>query len=174
MKYSREDQMYPHVSGWLEAFLKDRHRHAEIRVIDASRKSLSRLITDYGFQDRVPAEWVSWDIQVDVVGFVLQKQQMLMAFVECKVGFLTLRDLSQLLGYSRVALPRYSFLVSPEGPSDFLTSLLRTYNRSDVLRYNFPIGQTPWSIAVGRWIGQAKNLDWSSVISDDVMFLGQL
>ncbi|MEA2063754.1 MAG: hypothetical protein U9P14_08670 [Gemmatimonadota bacterium] len=166
--------MYPEVACWLKGFLKARHKRAEIKVFETPRKKLSSLISDIGFQDRMPHEWVSWDIYVDIVGFVLMKKEAHLAFVECKLRLIKLRDLSQLIGYSLVAKPRYSFLVSPQGPSDSLRTLLKTYSRLDVLRYYYPPGKFPLSVVVAKWLTIENNIDYSSIISDDNSFLGMI
>jgi hypothetical protein len=45
-------------------------------------------------------------------------------------------------------------------------SLLKTYNRLDILEYNFPKGQTSQSIVVARWDQITQNLDRMSVITN--------
>lgn len=127
MPYTREKELYPLVCNWLENFLKDRHRKAAIKVFDASKKSLTRLIKEQNLFQHLRPEWVSWDIQVDVVGFILYKQRTEIAFVKCKNHAITFNNLSQLLGYSRVVIPEYAFLIAPQGISDSLKSLLLTY-----------------------------------------------
>ena len=174
MSYKREQDMYPDVAAWLEEYLKGRHRRSRVKVFDASRKSLSRIISDIGIQDQMPPEWVSWDIQVDIVGIILQKRKTEIALVECKNATLSLRDLSQLLGYSLIANPLYSFLLSPQGPSDSLRTLLKTFNRIDVLRYHYSQGKLPQAIIIGQWVKETKSLDWGSVITDDPAYLGQI
>lgn len=166
MKYSSESQMYPDVIEWLRKFLKERFKKAKIIVFDSSHKKLNRLISDNGLEGAFPAEWVSWDISVDVVGIAIDKETRL-AFVECKNTPLTLRDLSQLIGYSVVAKPDFSFLLSPQGFSDSLIDLLKTYNRKDVLCYEAIEGRSAKSIVVAKWVKDAKSLDWSTIIAHD-------
>jgi len=48
---------------------------------------------------------------------------------------ITLRDVGQILGYSLVAKPEYAFIVSPEGISDSLNALFRSFGRYDILEY---------------------------------------
>jgi hypothetical protein len=55
--------------------------------------------------------------------------------VECKNTTLSLINLSQLIGYSSIALPIYAILLSPQGMGTTLTKLLQTYNRKDVLEF---------------------------------------
>jgi hypothetical protein len=91
----------------------------------------------------------AYEIQVDVTGMVRTGDLIRLAFVECKIGPITLRDVGQLLGYSLVARPEWSFLLSPAGLSDRLNTLLVTYGRQDVLGYarNRVIRLAAWSTA---------------------------
>lgn len=70
-----------------------------------------------------------------MTGIVKTQASVRLAFVECKIGPITLRDLGQLLGYSLVANPEWSYLVSPAGLSECLNRLLVTYGRQDILNY---------------------------------------
>ena len=115
MKYKSEKDMYPDVCQWLEAFLNDRFRQAEVDVYSLPHTPISRFLSTYD-RGSFPGEWVTWNIKVDVVGFVHHPNRSTdLVFVECKKNRLTLADLSQLLGYSRIARPLYSFLISPLG-----------------------------------------------------------
>ncbi len=172
--YPREQDMYADVARWLAGFLADRHPKTDIRVFDASRRKLSRLIADEGLHSKVPPEWVSWDIYVDVVGVAVDAMQTHLAFVECKNNSPTLRDLSQLLGYSRIARPTYSFLISPNEPSDAVKSLIRTFNRVDVLQYHSTSGKIPRAITLARWLKNQKSIDWGNAISDDSIRIGRV
>lgn len=174
MAYAREQSMYPHVCEWLKAFLADRHAAGSVRVIVASRNSLSRLVQHTGLATSLPAEWPSWDIHVDVVGLVRAATSIETAFVECKNVPITLGHLSQLLGYSRVARPLYSFLISPQGMSGALRSLLQTYQRTDILEYHVVRGKVARSIVVGRWDEAARTLDWGSIVGADASYVGRL
>ena len=166
--------MYPYVCKWLKSYLEDRHQNATIKVFDTSRKSLAKIIKEKSLFDNLPSEWQTWDIYVDVIGFVLEKSKTHLAFVECKNISLTLAHLSQLLGYSRVAHPKYSFLISPQGLSNSLLSLLLTYNRLDILDYHKITSKIPFSLIIAKWDETANNIDTSSVISGDRNFLGRL
>ena len=165
MPFANEREMYAPVCAWLERFLQSRHTEAKIYVFDSSRRSLTRLIQETGLSANLPAEWHSWDIFVDVVGFACTAQQTYLAFVECKLGGITLGNFSQLLGYSRVALPQYSLITSPQGASDSLRSLLLTYERTDILQYHYEQGRISLSVAVARWDEKGMCIDAGSVIS---------
>jgi hypothetical protein len=172
--FQKESGMYPPVCKWLEKFLQDRYRNASVRVFDASRKSLARLVQETGLIANLPPEWLSWDIHVDVVGFATANKSTDLAFVECKNEAITLGHVSQLLGYSRVALPQYSFIVAPQGASDSLRSLLLTYHRLDVLEYFRHPGSLPRSILVAQWNETAGCIDPGSIITGDSNKLGKL
>lgn len=174
MPQAPERAMYRPVRAWLEGFLVDRHRGSVVRVFDASRTSLARLIERERLAEGLAPEWQSWDIKVDVVGFAIAEGDTRLAFVECKPGAINLRDLSQLLGYSRVARPEYSFIVGPHGASDALRSLLLTFNRLDVLRYREESGRLPWSIVVARWDISGGCIDGGSAITGDRGRVGRL
>lgn len=136
--YKNEHEIYEPVRRWLSSYLTGRHKKADIQVYDVSRVSLATFIDRQGWQTLFPSEWRTWDIHVDVAGFIVAPDRAELSLVECKLRPITLGDLSQLLGYSRVAKPLLSFLVSPAGVSGSLTSLLMTYNRWDILVYDQP------------------------------------
>lgn len=164
MKYETEKEMYPDVCKWLETFLKDRFKTADVDVFELSQKPISRFLRTYEKGD-FPGEWVTWNIKVDVVGFVHQtNKQTMMAFVECKNTKLTLAHLSQLLGYSRIALPLYSFLISPMGFSRMLVSLLQEYRRQDVLEYQWESGRLPRKVVVAQWQISTAKLNRNTMI----------
>ena len=164
MKYKSEQDMYPDVCKWLADFLKDRFKKAHVEVYELSQKPISRFLRTYN-QGSFPPEWVTWNIKVDVVGFVHHSNKPTsMAFVECKNTKLTMAHLSQLLGYSRIAQPLYSFLISPIGFSPTLVSLLQKYQRRDVLEYHWEAGRIPRKIVLAQWDMATVNLNRHTMI----------
>lgn len=162
--YKNEQEMYEPVRRWLFLYLTERYKRSDIQVYDVSRVSLAAFIDRQGWQNLFPSEWRTWDIHVDVAGFIIAHNRAELSLVECKLRPITLGDLSQLLGYSRVAKPLLAFLVSPAGISGSLTSLLLTYNRWDILVYDQPRGKIPRSITLGTWDTDAEYLDHSMII----------
>ena len=164
MKYKSEKDMYPDVCKWLQDFLTNRFKKAHVEVYELSQKPISRFLRTYN-RGNFPAEWVTWHIKVDVVGFVHHSNKITdLAFVECKNTTLTLAHLSQLLGYSRIAQPLYSFLVSPTGFSPTLVSLLEEYHRHDVLEYHWETGKIPRQVVVAQWDVATSNLNRHTMI----------
>lgn len=160
----RAIDLYPDVRQWLEDFLKDRFRQAEIDLHILPHTPISRFLSTYD-RGNFLGEWVTWNIKVDVVGFVhhLNKPTSLV-FVECKNTKLTLANLSQLLIYSRIAHPSYSFLISPLGFSPTLVSLLQQYQRRDVLEYHWEPGKLPRQVIVAEWEMATCNLNRHTMI----------
>ena len=167
MRYKSEKDMYPDVRRWLENFLKDRFQQANVDVRILADTPISRFLSTYN-RGNFPGEWVTWDIKVDVVGFVHHRNKPTsLAFIECKNTKLTLAHLSQLLGYSRIAQPLYSFLISPIGFSPKLVSLLQEYQRRDVLEYHWEPGKMPRQIIVAEWERATCNLNRHSMIGGE-------
>lgn len=149
--------MYPEVCAWLQSTLQSRFPKSGIVVADTSQITLSSYLEREGLSTLFP-DYQTYEINVDVTGIVKGKTSHL-AFVECKLTPLTLRDLSQLLGYSKVAKPIYSILVSPAGMSKALTLLLKVYRRYDVLEY-----AEDARLKIGKWDPIRKTLDPATII----------
>ena len=156
--YLRENQMYPDVMAWLKDALREQHPQANIDTYDTSKVALYRFLEMVGLENRFP-QCRSYDICVDVTGIVQTRRSAYLAFVECKLKAITLRDLSQLLGYSRVAIPVYSIIVSPAGIGSAMTYLLRTYGRVDVLEYG-----RGRRLKVATWDAQRREISIPSLI----------
>jgi hypothetical protein len=134
MTRNPELALYPQVSKWLERSLRDRHPRADVAAYDTHSMVLSALLRREGLHSLFK-DCDAYEIQVDVTAIVKTSKSIKLAFVECKIGPITLRDVGQLLGYSLVARPEWSFLISPAGLSACLHSLLITYGRQDLLNY---------------------------------------
>lgn len=163
--YRSERDMYPEVSGWLRLHLKARFPDAQIMSFDTHAFSLKDFIRRKGLQRFFDSTlWQTYDIAVDVTAFIRAPRLSGVVFVECKTRAITLRDLSQLLGYSRVAAPLESYILSVRGISGTLMSLVLTYGRQDVLEYDWPKGQKPRRIVLAKWDPARKGLDATSVL----------
>ena len=165
MKYRKEEDLYPEVKNWLYRFLRGRFPRAEIITDDTHSVPLNEYMKRQGIGSLFGnQQWHTYEIQVDVAGFVIYKKRQELALVECKLDQLTPSDLAQLLLYSRVALPLFSFLVSPAGLSGSLNNLLLTYGRLDILEYYSCRGEQPRRIILGRWSSRTKALVQGSVV----------
>ena len=157
--YRNEREMYPYVKSWLERMLRDKFRNKTVTVANTSRKILSKWLFEQGYH-RYFKDYQTYEIEVDITGILEEEEERAdLIFVECKLGKIALRDLSQLLGYSRVANPFLSFIISPKGISDSMNLLLTIYRRHDILYYS-----PNRFITVGRWDEEKRELDPSSII----------
>ncbi len=119
-------------------------------VEDTHSSPLRLVIPRLGLTAQYP-DYAVWDIRVDLAAFIVGPGAPQLALVECKKNAATLADLGQLLGYSLVARPLLSLLVSPVGPSQVLANLLLAYGRYDILNYgeNRSIAMVTWDYARG-------------------------
>lgn len=133
--YTNEIEMYPEIAKWLLIKLTQKFgKKAKITVIDTHDSDLSNFIMQLNFQKFFP-EFSTYKIRQDITGFIEYKDKVDLVFVECKNTSLSLIHLSQLIGYSCIALPIYSILLSPQGMGHTLNKLLKSYNRVDILEF---------------------------------------
>jgi hypothetical protein len=158
MEYVSEKEMYPHVVSWLEEFLKGREKRAHIEVFNSSTKSLSKLLEESDYHRFFP-QYLSYDIQVDVTGIVVRKKTANLSFVECKLQPISLKDISQLLGYSLVAKPKYSLIISPKGISYSIGQLFAVHQRYEILNY-----ADNHSLRICHWLKSKRDIDHSTLI----------
>jgi len=138
--------------------LKKKFKDAEICVEDTSKKILSKWLVEKGFHNFF-SDYQTYEIEIDVTGIVKKSDEAHLGLIECKLGKITLRDLSQLLGYSKVALPLYSLIISPKGISRSMNLLFNVARRNDILYYT-----RDRYVIIGRWNGKRQELDLSSLI----------
>lgn len=162
--YKSEAAMYPEVARWLEQFLRAQSPKATVETFPAAHERLHRVLARKGVQAKLPPEWQSWDVKVDVVGILTTENSLQIALVECKLAQINIAHLSQAIGYSRIVRPRWSFLVSPRGLRDNLRRLLTAFNRQDILVYTEVPNQSPRSLVLARWDAHAQQIDWGSAL----------
>jgi len=153
-----ETALYPDVAKWLKRYLKDRHPHSSVVAYDTHKINLSKLILDKNIQAYFP-QFNAFDIKVDITGLIASAKSVHMAFVECKIKPITLKDLGQILGYSKVAKPQYSFIISPEGLSTPLNSLICSFGRHDILDYGDGL-----RIKLATWNISRREIDSDSLV----------
>lgn len=158
MTCDAETGLYPDVVSWLGKYLHSRYRKAEVTAHDTHKVELSAFLRKENLHVQF-GDCDAYEIQVDVTGIVKTKESVRLAFVECKVGPITLRDVGQLLGYSLVARPEWSYLLSPSGLSDRLNTLLVTFGRQDILNY----GRNR-AIRLATWNSNRREVEISTLI----------
>ncbi len=158
--YSNEIEMYPDIVEWLKINLKQKFgkKALKITVLDTHDSDLSNFIMSLSYQKFFP-EFSTYKIRQDITGFVEYKDKVDLVFVECKNTSLSLIHLSQLIGYSCIALPIYSILLSPQGMGQTLNKLLKNYNRSDILEF-----RPNKTIHVIKWDKSKQDIDYMNSI----------
>ncbi len=164
MSYQREAEMYPAVKQWLHDHLQACYPHRSVMTAICHTQRLNSLIRRLGIGNLLPADWQSWDVQVDIVGFACSRQNVAIALIECKNKAISLSHLSQIIGYCRVARPQIGMILSPEGISKGLQQLLITFGRQDVLIYSERQHHAPQRIILARWNAQMNLPEPSSAI----------
>lgn len=154
--YRTEKDMYPDIIKWLEKDLNQKFKNNSNRVtvLDTHDSDLSNFLMDLGYQKVIP-EFATYQIRQDITGFIEYPDRVDMVFVECKNEPLNIMHLSQLIGYSCVALPIYSLLLSPAGMGATLGKLLQAFNRKDILYY-----RSGKRIQVIKWDYKKQDIDY--------------
>lgn len=153
--YQNEIEMYPEIIQWLMTDLQQQFgkKAVKIQVLDTHYSDLSNFIMQLNYQKFFP-EFTTFQIRQDITGFIEYSDKVDLVFVECKNTALSLINLSQLIGYSSIALPIYSILISPKGMGSTLMKLLKTYNRRDVLEF-----KPKRFIQIIKWDFSKKDID---------------
>jgi hypothetical protein len=153
----KERELYGEVALWFERRLEMLYPSWRAIVHNTSQTRLSAFLSREGIAKAYPGS-EAFEIEVDLTGILRRGSKFELAFVECKTAAITLKDIGQILGYSRVALPRLAVILSPGGLSQSVGLLLNTYNRTDILEYG-----TGKRLKVGVWDLAKKQVDPGSV-----------
>lgn len=158
--YNNEIDMYPDIIEWLKKNLEQKFgkKAKKITVLDTHDSDLSNFIMQLNYQ-KFFSEFSTYKIRQDITGFIEYKDKVELVFVECKNTSLSLIHLSQLIGYSCIALPIYSILLSPQGIGQTLSKLLKSYNRLDVLEF-----RPQKMIQVIKWDKTKQDIDYMNSI----------
>ena len=151
--------MYPDIIRWLDNYLKGKYRTAKkITVLDTHDSDLANFIIQLHYQKFFP-EYTTYKIRQDITAFIEYDNRVDLVFVECKNTKLSLIHLSQLLGYSCIALPILSILISPQGMGTTLTKLLISFKKVDILEY-----RPQRKIQVLKWDESKHDIDYNNSV----------
>lgn len=154
-----EMDLYPDINQWFHQYLEDSYKNCIIATTYAtSGRYLDDVLQDQGIF--IP-EAVGLKIKVDIVGILLGKNtDPKLAFVEVKDQNLTLKDLGQLWGYTKLLNPVESFLLSSKG-TGALETIIKQYQRHDILQYG---RKNERLMKVAKWSVGRKSLDYASLL----------
>ena len=168
MPYTSENEMYGPVREWLNRTLREKYSRCEVRVFDTHNIFLNKFLDRKGIKD-IP-QYESFEMKIDITGIIkCNKRRHELVFVECKLNRISLRDLSQILGYSKVANPIHSFIISPAGFKDGIIKLLKEFNRYDVLIY-YSRRSRVRKVKLIRWNESTNTPDYNNKIPNEELF----
>ena len=120
----KEQELYPPLLKWIKNSIPN-NRDDVISAFDSSRIYLCDVIMNNSLQ-KYFKNYASFQIMPDLVCFIINRKtkKSSMCIIEVKKDSSTLGNACQLLGYSLICKPKWSFLISPKGPSDSLTRII--------------------------------------------------
>ena len=157
MRYKKEEELYPEVIEWLRRILIQKFKRSKILVYDTSKFKLHNFLYRKKFHTFFP-DYLTYEIQVDITGLIKRGEKIKLVFIECKLRPISLKDIAQLLGYSKVANPHYSLIISPSGVSRSIEYLFESYRKYEVLQYN-----KNKEIIVAKWDENKKDIDFGCI-----------
>ncbi len=157
---TKEFELYEPMRAWLQQYLENKYKGAKVTTIDSHARTLDTYLEQFGIIDHYPQS-VGLDIQIDVLGIIINKGKPNIAFIEAKKTQLNLHDLGQLWAYCKLCEPIEAFLLSSAGLGS-LNKVLNNLNRQDLL--DFGSGKTIKKMQVGKWDVNAKSIDYKTLI----------
>lgn len=155
-----EFELYEPMRAWLQQYLEDKYKGAEIITVDSHARTLDLFLEEYGVIDSYP-QVVGLDIQIDVLGIVKKRGKVNIAFIEAKKTQLNLHDLGQLWAYCKLCDPTEAFLLSSVGLGS-LNKILVNFAREDLL--DFCEGKRIKKMQVGKWDIGANSIDFRTLV----------
>lgn len=156
----KEYELYEPMRKWLNQYLLDKYRNAEIITIDSHARTLDSFLYEYGVLCHYP-QTVGLDIQIDVLGIIKKKNKVDLVFIEAKKTQLNIHDLGQIWAYCKLCDPLESFLLSSSGLGS-LNKILNNLNRIDLL--DFGDGTIIKKMQIGKWDINSSNIDFKTII----------
>lgn len=156
-----EIELYEPMRVWLQKYLEDKYKNAEIITIDSHSKTLDTYLEKYGVLSYYP-ESIGLDIQIDVMGIIRTKNKVFLVFIEAKKNQLNLHDVGQLWAYCQLCEPIEAFLLSPRGLGS-LNKIFNNLSRIDLLEFGNDRKKIK-KMQVGKWDVQNKSIEYISLI----------
>ncbi|MFO7797859.1 MAG: hypothetical protein ACQERB_05665 [Promethearchaeati archaeon] len=160
----KEKDYYPIIKVWLRNLLESYFPNKNIHVFDSSNIYLDKLIQENNWTN-YRSDYATYQIKIDILGVIIDDGKMDFVFIEVKNTKISLKDVSQLLGYSRVANPIYSIITSPKWISKPIRILFDTYRRFDILKYDHNR-----TIKVCKWDKNKNDIDYNLIYPGKPLF----
>lgn len=156
----KEFELYEPMRIWLQKYLEDKYKGAKVITVDSHARTLDVFLEEYGVIDYY-SQTVGLDIQIDVLGIIIQKGKPSIVFIETKKTQLNLHDLGQLWAYCKLCDPLEAFLLSSYGLGS-LNKILNNFDRKDLL--DFGDGKRIKKMQVGKWDVSTNSIDFKTLI----------
>lgn len=157
---AKEFELYEPMRAWLQQYLENKYKGAIVITIDSHARTLDLFLEQNNIVDYYP-QAIGLDIQIDVLGIVIDKGKPNIAFIEAKKTQLNLHDLGQLWAYCKLCEPIEAFLLSSAGLGS-LNKVLNNLNRQDLL--DFGSGKIIKKMQVGKWDLSTKSIDYKTLV----------
>ena len=157
---TKEFELYEPMRVWLQQYLENKYRGAKVITIDSHSRTLDVYLGQFDIVDFYPQS-VGLDIQIDILGIIINKGKPTIAFIEAKKTQLNLHDLGQLWAYCKLCEPAEAFLLSSAGLGS-LNKVLNNLKRQDLL--DFGSGKTIKKMQVGKWDVNSKSIDYLTLV----------
>ena len=157
---TKEFELYEPMRVWLQQYLENKYKGAKVITIDSHSRTLDVYLEQFDIVDYYPQS-VGLDIQIDVLGIIINKGKPTIAFIEAKKTQLNLHDLGQLWAYCKLCEPAEAFLLSSAGLGS-LNKVLNNLKRQDLL--DFGSGKTIKKMQVGKWDVNSKSIDYLTLV----------
>src|SRR5690606_7552752 len=140
---------------WLNVYLRDKYKGYYIETtIESSKINLDKVLRERKINLN---EAMGLSIKVDILGILTRANtDVQLVFVEVKNKPLTLKDIGQLWGYTKLINPKESFLISSEGLGS-LSYIFNVLKREDLLVYGEKNERT---MQIAKWDLQTKSIDY--------------
>ncbi len=157
---TKEFELYEPMRVWLQQYLENKYKGAKVITIDSHSRTLDVYLGQFDIVDFYPQS-VGLDIQIDILGIIINKGKPTIAFIEAKKTQLNLHDLGQLWAYCKLCEPAEAFLLSSAGLGS-LNKVLNNLKRQDLL--DFGSGKTIKKMQVGKWDVNSKSIDYLTLV----------
>ncbi|HID93234.1 MAG TPA: hypothetical protein EYP60_03960 [bacterium (Candidatus Stahlbacteria)] len=154
----KEKELYKPVAFWLEQYLYGKFRNVEIQAFDSHEYYVSDVIAKKNLSAYFP-QFSTYKVKIDVLGVVLYEKTGFLALIECKIKPITIMDLSQVIGYSKILNPILSVIISPQKWSNSIHCLIEIFKRQDVLEYAH--GR---KIVLSKWDINSNSVSYSETL----------
>lgn len=155
----KEYELYEPMRVWLQQYLEDKYKGAKVITIDSHARTLDVFLEEYGVIEHYP-QTVGLDIQIDVLGIVIQRRNVSIVFIEAKKTQLNLHDLGQLWAYCKLCDPLEAFLLSSVSIGS-LNKILNNLSRQDLL--DFGDGKKIKKMKVAKWDINTNSIDFKTL-----------